>query len=692
MAISVGDATLTFLGDTTKLDTTLNSIGPKAKAAMQPAQDAADDLGDSLNSAGKQGEQAFNRVGKSARGATEQVRFLGEETGVRLPRAMAALVADLPGVGAALNAAFTITAIIYAVREINDLTNKLADWVYGVKDASKFNEEWNQSIGAASKEAKDASRALADYGKSADDLAREHITELVAAINDHTRAAEEAKFEMSYLTKGTDAYNEASRQYVEQTKLATAATDEHTLAVKKLLDAEAEEARAKNLEQLKTELALRTKLASVQISYLEIMNGLSKDNADELRYQLSIKALQEQASAESKYGKDSVAKVKEINAQIEELQVEHTKKMLAELNQEKEQTTKLLDDMSKSLKVQGPVDIVQPAVMQKLLAFRKEVSELGVTLDTDLAQKIALVKKALADYAEQGGKDVFVTNQLKEKLTELERQYADFPNQEKYLRNQLEQAKAAHQNTKAIEQQIAALNRQEKALGVEPGLISNIVTQIQQLKTTSTSAFMTMESSFSSAMQGMIQGQESFGAAMEKSTFKMLGSMAQQWALYYLALAVGNMFTDPAAAAEELAAGTALEALAGVLNGMRSGGSGGSGVSAANGNSRGQFFQYGSSVSNTGSQAGSGRTTNVQGFATGALITRPTLATFAESGPEVAIPLNDPRAKKAVNEAFGVAGGGDIHNHFHIKGMVSDDTIAGVVAKINKKVRRGQLT
>ena len=89
-----------------------------------------------------------------------------------------------------------------------------------------------------------------------------------------------------------------------------------------------------------------------------------------------------------------------------------------------------------------------------------------------------------------------MTNQLKEKLTELERQYADFPNQEKYLRNQLEQAKAAHQNTKAIEQQIAALNRQEKALGVEPGLISNIVTQIQQLKTTSTSAFMTMESSF----------------------------------------------------------------------------------------------------------------------------------------------------------------------------------------------------
>ena len=78
--------------------------------------------------------------------------------------------------------------------------------------------------------------------------------------------------------------------------------------------------------------------------------------------------------------------------------------MLAELNQEKEQTTKLLDDMSKSLKVQGPVDIVQPAVMQKLLAFRKEVSELGVTLDTDLAQKIALVKKALADYAEQGGR------------------------------------------------------------------------------------------------------------------------------------------------------------------------------------------------------------------------------------------------------------------------------------------------
>ena len=46
---------------------------------------------------------------------------------------------------------------------------------------------------------------------------------------------------------------------------------------------------------------------------------------------------------------------------------------------------------------------------------------------------------------------------------------------------------------------------------------------------------------------------------------------------------------------------------------------------------------------------------------------------FAERGPEVAIPLNDPRAKKAVNEAFGGAGGGT-HNHFHINVNGSDLT------------------
>jgi len=53
------------------------------------------------------------------------------------------------------------------------------------------------------------------------------------------------------------------------------------------------------------------------------------------------------------------------------------------------------------------------------------------------------------------------------------------------LKSQLEQAKAAHQNTKSIEEQIAALNKQEKALGVEPGLISNVVSKIQELKLTS---------------------------------------------------------------------------------------------------------------------------------------------------------------------------------------------------------------
>ncbi len=56
-------------------------------------------------------------------------------------------------------------------------------------------------------------------------------------------------------------------------------------------------------------------------------------------------------------------------------------------------------------------------------------------------------------------------------------------------------------------------------------------------------------------------------------------------------------------------------------------------------------------------------TIKAQRFAKGALIKEPTLATFAEEGPEVALPLNNPDTIKALSKALGSAGGaGNIIN------------------------------
>jgi hypothetical protein len=458
---------------------------------------------------------------------------------------------------------------------------------------------------------------------------------------------------------------------------------------------------AKLLTHLKTEIELKKQLANAQVNFNQVVNGVDKENADEARYQISLKALQALAVAEAKYGKDSVDGVRKINTEIETLQSEHALRMAEELKKQTTDLDKNLGEMRKLVVERGGVDIVLPKNMQQLLQFRAAAKELGVVLDTDLAQKITLAKKTLQDYADAGGKDVYVINQLKEALAKLEKQYADFPSREKALRSELEFAKAHHQSTVEIEREIKALSDEEKKLGVLPGLLDRTKSAMDELSQTGREAASTLEMAFSQAMTGMLTHQEHFGTAMEKAVFKMLASMAQQWAAYYLALAIGNAFTPgmQAAAAGEFAAATALEALAGTLNALGGrGGAGGSGGSNVNGGgSGGNNFAYGSSVSNTGSQAGSGRSNiGVQGFADGGLVSGPTLAMIGEGGGrEAAIPLDNPDAMatigKAVSDAMAKNGGGrggiNVHVHGHVIGA-SD--VAHLCAQISKRVANGQ--
>jgi hypothetical protein len=687
--------------DTSHLDGEFQRVGSEAEKGLEPATDALDDVQQGFKDAAKEGNKAADemvdagrRSSASMREARGEAALLGEEFGIHLPRHVRSFIADLPGVGEALSAAFAATAVIFVVQALDQATKKLADWIYKVKDNTEANKEWNRTIGDADAKMKAAAHSLDDYGKSADDLARENITNLVNAMNQHNEAAQQARFELSYLTAGTAQYNEAQRVFVTETKLAAAATDEHALAVKRLLDQEKDEARDKALANLKTEIELRKQLANAMVDFQQVVNGVDKENADEEKYQISLKALQALAVAEQKYGKDSVDEVRKINAQIETLQAEHALKMAEELKKQTTELDKNLAEMQKLVVERGGVDVVLPKNVQQLLQFRAAAKELGITLDTDLNAKMALAKKTLQEYTDAGGKDVYVINSLKEALAKLERQYADFPSQEKYLKNQLAEAKANHQSTVEIEKNIVALIKQEKALGVAPGIIGKTNTAMDELKKTTGDAATEMGTAFSQAFTAMLRGTESFGEAMEKATFKMLGSMAQQWATYYLALAVGNAFTDPAAAAEELAAAVALEALAGTLNAMGSGGGGASGTAGTAYGSGKNNYQYGSSVSDTTSLASSGRSAvGVQGFAEGGLVSQPTLAMIGEGGGrEAALPLDNPDAMdaigKAVSDAMAAHGGGGTHFHVNVNGMISDDNLTKVMKKMSDKVTR----
>jgi len=84
---------------------------------------------------------------------------------------------------------------------------------------------------------------------------------------------------------------------------------------------------------------------------------------------------------------------------------------------------------------------------------------------------------------------------------------------------------------------------------------------------------------------------------------------------------------------------------------------------------------------------------NVQRFATGGLVTGPTMAMIGDSynksagQNEAVIPLDDEGSISKIKDALG---GGGTHIHVNVKGLISGDNLNKVVQQINKRVNKGQ--
>jgi hypothetical protein len=296
--------------------------------------------------------------------------------------------------------------------------------------------------------------------------------------------------------------------------------------------------------------------------------------------------------------------------------------------------------------------------------------------------------------------------------------------------------KARGADTTAIDAQIKAMQKLNQVLNQAEQQTPKLSRQMVELRSNLQQCASTMVTSFSTAMQGVITGQESFGKSMEKATLKMLAQMAQHWAEYYLALAIGNMWDDPAAAAGEFAAAAALEAISGTMSGLASGSSGSGSGAAASGPGAGQ------AQTSQGAGGGSNQTVGVSHLAEGGIVTRRIMIGDSPSGgdaEEAIIPLSNPDALARISNALlsvptlrtasagfaasarvaastgldessigriadrlgsqtnqgGGAGGssaGDTHVHVHVKGMISPDNLNKVVKKINRAVQNRQTT
>lgn len=698
MAIEVGDAVLKALIDTSHLDGEFARVGAEAEQGLQPATDALDGVQEGFKDAATEGNKAADEITDAGRRSSASLReargeaaLLGEEFGIRLPRHVRNFVAELPGVGTALQAAFSATAVLFIVQALFQAEQKLEAWLNKVPEAVKKTIEWQKGMAELYVSTKKVNDELAHF----DETPLQKMQREAKAAHDEYDAL---------LLRITTAYAQMTIQAQQNWDAVLKAKKADLDLTDAQLKKEEEKSKAadnsKLLSSIKTEIELRKQLANAQVDWQQAINGLSKENADEERYQISLKALRALAVAEEKYGKDSVDEVRKTNAQIETLQAQHALKLSEELKQQTAELTKNLAEMQKAVVEHGGVDIILPKNMQQLLQFRAEAKALGVTLDVDLAQKVALAKKALADYVAMGGKDVHVINQLKEALAKFstESLAARLKENKATLESaetELVEAKARHQNVTAIEQQINALKRVQAELKKEQVAADKTKDSITRLSDSAKQSAQELGDAVASAMQGMLTHQETFGKAMEKAVLGVIAKQAQAWGQYYIGIGTAELLTGDPSGGLVLAEGVALEALAGVLGAIGSGVNSGNGASGTAGTAYGSGknnYQYGSSVSDTTSQAGSGRSTvGVQGFADGGLVSAPTLAMIGEGGGrEAVIPLDDPEAMRAIRGGDGSGGGGDTHFHVNVHGLISDGDLGKVMKKMSNMVSRGR--
>lgn len=621
--IDVGDAVLTFVADTTQLDTKFATIGQEAEAGLRPAADALDDVAGGFKDAGTAATAAVPPITEAAEAtkvnmyeARGEVRLLGEEIGVRLPRHVGSFVASLPGVGEALQAAFSATAILFIAQALIQVTEKVSDWAGRLLFASDAVKENHAALVAANEEvyksaqAYDAAKkALDDFGKSQLQLSQQGLANLNAELIQANKDLAAAQAEVA---KGVQKTGEAFDEEGQSSAQATEQDEKNYQSAQNLVFVKQALVRALN-EQIKAQE--KTKVDPAQEAELR------------KQHDLEVKAYYEK--------------------------VELAEKALAYAKQ---------------------------ADKEELESKRKMYYE-----EIDLAEKSAKANAATDKAAHDEEVKAYYENiELQDKDLEIKKQVLKAD--EEATQKQIEFAKAHHRTTIELEKELQLLQKLEKEIGVETHVIDKAKSAMDEFRSTTVGAAQEMESAFSDAIAGVVKGNESFGKAMEKSTLQIIGKMAQQWAEYYFALGVANIFTDPDAAAGEIAGATALEALAGALSGLASGVNTGTGSSSTG--------VEGLSGSSNTSGAGQRGGTSVRGFADGGLIMQPTRALIGENGTEAVLPLTDPEAMARIGESIGAVvsrtgGGGGITVHVHGHVIGAND-VAHLTAQISKRVRRGQ--
>jgi hypothetical protein len=602
--INIGDAVLTFLGDTQSLDRSMDSLNERVEVGMGKASASTKLFGQSLDSTGESAEEAGSEIQESMTKSTGSIgeargaaMLLGEEIGVHLPRHAIGFISTLPGVGEALSAAFSTVAIIAVLEAVVRLTEKATEFI-----STMF--IYTQAM-------KDADAAVVSLNKTLLDQ-EATIAKLDAAYQSMTMTP------LQLLTKQLDDVNAAIAKQEADVRNASDQLfgyRDGTVALTAAQKAAYENIVADSGKAMEV-LADQNRNISTSIDQL---------------YSNSAKAAEELKNKN----------LATFNALMQE-QRNYAGQLVLEYNNLTQAIMRLPTTSASS------VTSMLPPLLQlrdSLSNGQQAAHDLGVTLKSDLANDLDIATTKLEQFYASGIKDDVALTQMIQKVEQASKAYQDFGKETDGTSKQL---------------QIAS------------------------------QAATTFGSDLASGFIAAASGGEAWGKAMEQATGKALSALGQYCQVQAMAALAAGLAGDPsmyAAAAEYEAAALAC-GIAGAAGGGSGSGSNGSHVNA-------QPIQTTGGTSQTPTNS-----TNVQHFASGGLISSPTLAVIGDSPSggsqsEGVLPLDNPEAMKriagAIAEHMGGGGSdGGVHFHNNIRGGVIDSsTLKSVMRQMSKRVQKG---
>jgi hypothetical protein len=678
--IDIGDAVLTFTGNTQQLDQAFArvqagaqqtaAVSNTAMAEMSTASDAASEsvsgIGEAGKVAGTQITEGMQKGTVSIREAKGEAALLGEAFGIHLPRHVRSFVAELPGVGEALSAAFAATAVLFLVEALVKGTEKVVEFI---NEAYLFTEAMRENDA----QIKETNKTLSEQSKELSKLKLEYQ---LAGLQGVAKLNKELELLHDTLKEGRKSFQDAKDDLDDLTK--------HQATWEAKMES-GQSTWRKAIDGLRSFVGMETSTTTAY--YKEL--GEAQDDFLKASKQNDIT---EQEIANKKKERDAEA----VKAHAEALkkQAELEKIVLKQKQDLEKEYEKGVTEESKALtarleaQVKGQLKVSEALIKQleeQRKAYEEELSFEEKALETSTNRKAQAVKLQL-DKGKIGQKEYVA--QITALYNEELRQLIKLINEKEALLNKDDARQLVEFKKLELDKAKLAEDASHK--------IAEATKKDFDIAKTAVDSFI---GAFASSVSALASGSATVSAVMEKMAESVLQSIAQQAGAQgakELALAIGDLAPDSegfghsgehfVASAKWFALDAALSAAGGAISGASSGGSG---TSAPRGT-------QGVSTSSTSQSIGSGPVNqkNVQRFAAGGLISGPTMAMLGDSmersagQSEAAIPLDNPRAVSKIKDALG--GGGGLTINVHTAGVISGDNLGKVIQKISQRVKKGQ--